>query len=82
MVSTQSGVSSQPQKRLVKVDILSYKTISANSATVDKQWIIIDAKDHYKKEAEDDRRRKLRESKPMDEDKKAMIAGVFLFILV
>ena len=45
MVSTQSGVSSQPQKRLVKVDILSYKTISANSATVDKQWIIIDAKD-------------------------------------
>jgi large subunit ribosomal protein L13 len=27
------------------VDTLSYKTISANKATVDKQWIVIDAKD-------------------------------------
>ena len=27
------------------MDTLSYKTISANKATVDKQWIVIDAKD-------------------------------------
>jgi large subunit ribosomal protein L13 len=27
------------------VDTLSYKTISANKATVDKQWLLIDAKD-------------------------------------
>jgi len=27
------------------VDTLSYKTISANSATVNKEWVIIDAKD-------------------------------------
>jgi large subunit ribosomal protein L13 len=26
-----------------QVDTLSYKTISANSATVDKQWVIVDA---------------------------------------
>ena len=28
-----------------KVDSLSYKTISANAATVDKQWVVIDATD-------------------------------------
>ena len=27
------------------MDTLSYKTVSANKATVDKQWIVIDAKD-------------------------------------
>jgi ribosomal protein L13 len=27
------------------VDSLSYKTISANAATVDKQWVVIDATD-------------------------------------
>ncbi len=27
------------------MDTLSYKTVSANKATVDKQWILIDAKD-------------------------------------
>jgi large subunit ribosomal protein L13 len=28
-----------------KVDTLSYKTISANAKTADKQWIVLDAKD-------------------------------------
>ena len=27
------------------MDSLSYKTISANAATVDKQWVVIDATD-------------------------------------
>jgi large subunit ribosomal protein L13 len=27
------------------VDTLSFKTISANSATVDKKWVVVDAKD-------------------------------------
>jgi len=30
-------------KNVKKVDSLSYKTISANAATVDKEWIVIDA---------------------------------------
>lgn len=29
--------------KLVKVDTLSYKTISANKATVNKEWVVIDA---------------------------------------
>jgi large subunit ribosomal protein L13 len=28
------------------VDTLSYKTVSANKATVDKQWLIVDAEGH------------------------------------
>ena len=39
-------VSLQPRKRAFKsffVNILSYKTISANATTVDKQWVVIDA---------------------------------------
>ena len=31
--------------KLVKVDTLSYKTISANKATVNKEWVIVDASD-------------------------------------
>ena len=27
------------------VDTLSYKTLSANSATVDKQWVVVDVAD-------------------------------------
>jgi large subunit ribosomal protein L13 len=30
-------------KKQITVDTLSYKTISANKATVDKQWVLIDA---------------------------------------
>lgn len=31
--------------KLVKVDTLSYKTISANKATVTKEWVVVDATD-------------------------------------
>ena len=31
--------------KLIKVNTLSYKTVSANNATVEKEWYIIDAKD-------------------------------------
>ena len=31
--------------KINKVDTLSYKTISANSATVNKEWVVIDATD-------------------------------------
>lgn len=31
--------------KLVKVDTLSYKTISANKATAKKEWVIVDATD-------------------------------------
>ncbi len=34
-------------KKSKKVDTLSYKTQSANSATVKKEWVLIDAKDQY-----------------------------------
>jgi large subunit ribosomal protein L13 len=30
-------------KNLVRVDTLSYKTISANKATVNKEWVLVDA---------------------------------------
>jgi large subunit ribosomal protein L13 len=30
-------------KKLKAVDTLSYKTISANSKTVDKEWVVVDA---------------------------------------
>jgi len=33
----------QPQKNRLDVNTLSYKTISANSATVNKRWFIVDA---------------------------------------
>ena len=39
-------VSLQPRKRALRsffVNTLSYKTISANANTVDKQWVVIDA---------------------------------------
>jgi large subunit ribosomal protein L13 len=32
-------------KKLKKVDTLSYKTISANKATANKEWVVIDATD-------------------------------------
>jgi large subunit ribosomal protein L13 len=31
--------------KLIKVNTLSYKTVSANKATVEKEWYIVDAKD-------------------------------------
>ena len=30
-------------KKLIKVDTLSYKTISANKTTVNKEWVVVDA---------------------------------------
>jgi len=30
-------------KKIIKVDTLSYKTISANKATVNKEWVLVDA---------------------------------------
>src|SRR5574343_80546 len=33
-------------KIISKVNTLSYKTISANKATADKQWIVVDAEGH------------------------------------
>ena len=38
-------ISSNIIKQLKRVDTLSYKTISANSATVAKEWVIVDATD-------------------------------------
>ena len=32
-------------KKQLRVDTLSYKTISANKATVTKEWVIVDATD-------------------------------------
>lgn len=31
------------RKKIIKVDTLSYKTISANAATAQKEWLLIDA---------------------------------------
>ena len=31
--------------KLIKVNTLSYKTVSANKETVEKEWLIVDAKD-------------------------------------
>jgi large subunit ribosomal protein L13 len=33
------------KKQLKKVDTLSYKTISANKATAQKEWVVVDATD-------------------------------------
>ena len=30
-------------KKIVRVDTLSYKTVSANKATVNKEWVLVDA---------------------------------------
>lgn len=32
-------------KKLIQVDTLSYKTVSANKATVNKEWVVVDASD-------------------------------------
>ena len=31
------------QVNLISVDTLSYKTVSANKATVNKEWVLVDA---------------------------------------
>lgn len=36
-------VGRQVYKKLISVDTLSYKTISANKATVNKEWVLVDA---------------------------------------
>jgi large subunit ribosomal protein L13 len=36
-------VSSVEYKKIRKVDTLSYKTVSANKATVNKEWVVVDA---------------------------------------
>ena len=41
----EQKISSNIIKQLKRVDTLSYKTISANSATVAKEWVIVDATD-------------------------------------
>lgn len=38
-------LSENPFKSIMKVDTLSYKTISANDKTVKKDWVVLDAKD-------------------------------------
>jgi len=38
-----SGLKCLINKKTIVVDTLSYKTISANKATVDKQWLLVDA---------------------------------------
>ena len=40
-----SNTSQTNLKKLTKVDTLSYKTISANKATVNKEWVVVDATD-------------------------------------
>mgnify|MGYP001079559485 CR=1 FL=1 len=39
----EKETTSVEQKKLFKVDTLSYKTVSANKATVNKEWVLIDA---------------------------------------
>ena len=36
-------ITSVNTKKIEKVDTLSYKTVSANNATVNKEWVVIDA---------------------------------------
>jgi large subunit ribosomal protein L13 len=43
--TTNSGSEKNNWKKTEKVDTLSYKTVSANKATVQKEWVLIDAKD-------------------------------------
>jgi large subunit ribosomal protein L13 len=43
--TTNSGSEKNNWKKIEKVDTLSYKTVSANKATVQKEWVLIDAKD-------------------------------------
>lgn len=45
MRTTNSGSEKNNWKKKEKVDTLSYKTVSANKATVQKEWVLIDAKD-------------------------------------
>lgn len=45
MRTTNSGTEKNNWKKIEKVDTLSYKTVSANKATVQKEWVLIDAKD-------------------------------------
>nr|WP_246593262.1 50S ribosomal protein L13 [Caecibacteroides pullorum] len=41
----EKTISSNILKKHLRVDTLSYKTISANKATVTKEWVIVDATD-------------------------------------
>jgi large subunit ribosomal protein L13 len=43
--TTNSGSEKNNRKKTEIVDTLSYKTVSANKATVKKEWVLIDAKD-------------------------------------
>ena len=44
-LSVSGRVNSNNLKTIERVDTLSYKTISANKATVTKEWVIVDATD-------------------------------------
>jgi large subunit ribosomal protein L13 len=42
---SEEKISSNNLKNKLRVDTLSYKTISANKETVTKEWVIVDATD-------------------------------------